>query len=91
MDTKYLPAGLLQLYAKGQEDKLISGSPTITFFKTVIKSNGLFYKDEMILQNISIKWNDNYFLKIPKDTEYIGPLWLKVTIPYFQIIENKEL
>ena len=86
--TQYLTAGLLELYAKGEEDNNITGSPTITFFKYVYKANGLFYKDEMILQDISIKWNDNYYLKIPKDIDYIGPLWLKVTIPYFQILEN---
>ena len=80
--------GILQLYSKGIEDETITNRPNITFFKYSYVANGLFYKDDYVLENIQIKWNDNYFFKIQKDIEYIGPMWLKVTIPYFQILEK---
>ena len=81
-------AGILQLYLKGIEDQDITNNPTITFFKYSYVANKLFYKDDYVLENIQIKWNDNYFFKIQKDIEYIGPMWLKVTIPYFQIVNK---
>ena len=81
-------AGILQLYLKGIEDQDITNNPTITFFKYSYVANKLFYKDDYVLENIQIKWNDNYFFKIQKDIEYIGTMWLKVTIPYFQIVNK---
>ena len=86
--SNYLTPGLLQLYSKGIEDLNITDEPSITFFKYAYKNIGLFYKDDTIVENIKIKWNDNYFFKIPNDINYLGPMWLKVTIPNFQTIES---
>lgn len=83
-------AGLLQLNSKGIEDDVLTKNPDITYFKYAYKANEIFYKDNFVLEDIKIKWNDNYYFKIPKDIEYIGPIWVKITIPYFQISEKKS-
>jgi hypothetical protein len=87
MDT-YFSTGILQLFITGVEDDILNSQPSVTYFKYAYKSNGLFYKDDYYLQDIMIKWNDTYYYKFSRDIEYLGPFWLKVTIPYFQIVEN---
>lgn len=86
--NNYLNGGLLQLYSKGKEDNIMLNNPDITFFKYAYKSPSAFYKDEIVNQDINLKWNETYIMKIPKDIHYLGPIWLKVNIPYFQLIEN---
>jgi len=87
----YLIPGLLQLYAKGVEDVMLTSNPTITFFKTCYKNYSFFYKEHVIIEDIMIKWNDNYLFKIPKDIQYLGPLYVKVTIPFFRIINGNNI
>ena len=88
--SNYLEAGLLQLYAKSKEDIVLTIQPEITFFKYAYKNNGLYYKDDIILKDITLKWNDNYYYKLQKDIEYMGPMWLKVSIPYSQLVSKQE-
>ena len=87
MDT-YFSTGILQLFITGVEDDVLNSKPSVTYFKYAYKTSGLFYKDDYYIQDIMIKWNDTYYYKFSRDIEYLGPLWLKVTIPYFQIVEN---
>jgi hypothetical protein len=84
----YMNAGLLQLFSTGVEDEAILNKPTITFFKYAYIVNVLFYKDDYFLEDVPIKWNDFYYFKVQRDIELMGPMWLKVSIPYFQIVEN---
>ena len=86
--NNYLPASLIQLYAKDVEDIYLTCNPTITFFKKCYRKYDYFYKDHFLLEDIMIKWDDTYIFKIPKDIHYIGPLCVKVTIPYFQVLRD---
>ena len=88
MDVHYFTPGLLQLYSKGVEDMFLTGDPTITFFKKSFNRYENFYKDHTLIEDIMVKWNDTYFFKIPKDIQYIGPIYLKITIPYFQVLKG---
>ena len=88
--SNYFNAGLLQLYAKSKEDIILINQPKITFFKYAYKNNGLYYKDDIVLKDIMLKWNDNYYYKLHKDIQYMGPLWVKVTIPYSQLVSQTQ-
>ena len=35
-----------------------------------------------------MKWNETSIIKIPKDIHLLGRVWLKVRIPYFQMVEK---
>ncbi len=63
-------------------------SNKITFFKKTYVVPDLFIKDEIVLKNLGMKWNETSFVKIPRDIHLLGKTWLKVTIPYFQMIEK---
>ena len=86
--NNYFPACLIQLYAKDVEDIYLTCNPTITFFKKCYRKYDYFYKDHFLLEDIMIKWDDTYIFKIPKDIHYIGPLYVKITIPYFQVLRD---
>ena len=60
----------------------------ITNFKKSYFVPEIFMKDEIAMKNIGMKWNETTIVKIPKDIHLLGKIWVKVNIPYFQIIEN---
>ena len=63
-------------------------SKNISFFKTSYFIPEIFIKDEIAMKDIGMKWNETSIVKIPKDIHLLGKIWLKINIPYFQIIEK---
>ena len=86
--NRYMNGSILQLVEVAEKDALVKTGPIISYFDRVYIPIGLFYKDDYLLEAIQIKWNEFYYFKIQRDVELLGPMWLKVSIPYFQIIEN---
>jgi hypothetical protein len=60
----------------------------LTYFKKSYIIPEIFMKDEIVMQNIGINWNETTIVKIPKDIHLLGKVWAKVKIPYFQLIET---
>jgi hypothetical protein len=84
----YLPSAVMQLYINNNENDFFTEQPEITFFKKTYHSQDVFIKDEMVLKDVPVNWDDSYYLKIPRDVHMLGKVWVNVTIPYFQIIKN---
>ena len=80
-----MTTGLIQLIAKGEEDKMLTMNPKITYFRYVYKNTPLFYRNDLALENIKINWDDNYIFNIDRNIHLLGDVSVKVTIPYFQI------
>ncbi len=78
----------MQLYINNNENEFFTEQPDITFFKKIYHSQDVFIKDEMVLKDVPVNWDDSYYLKIPRDVHMLGKIWVNVTIPYFQIIKN---
>ncbi len=79
---------VIQLFANNSQNELLTVNPEMTFFKKTYIQPDVFIKDEMVLKDISMKWDDTYYMKIPKDIHLLGSIWATIKIPYFQIIEN---
>lgn len=86
--ASYATPAVMQLYMNGNEDEYLTKNPNITFFKKTYVNPEIFIKDEMVLKDIPMKWNDTTFIKIPRDIHLLGNIWVTVNIPYFQIIEK---
>jgi hypothetical protein len=86
---EYLTTPDLQLFMNRNEYiDLKLNDPKITYFKKTYIAPEIFIKDEIALKNIGMKWNEASLVKIPKDIHLLGKTWLKVKIPYFQMIEK---
>ena len=84
----YLPAAVMQLYVNNNENDFFTEQPEITFFRSTYVAPDVFIKDEIVLKNVPVNWDDIYYLKIPRDIHMLGKIWVNVTIPYFQIIKK---
>jgi hypothetical protein len=84
----YLPSAVMQLYINNNENEFFTEQPEITFFKKTYINQDVFIKDEMVLKDVPVNWDDSYYLKIPRDIHMLGKVWVNVTIPYFQIIKK---
>ncbi len=84
----YSNPAIMQLYTSNALDSILKTVPNLTFFKKVYVATELFIKDEISLKNIPMKWDDTTFMKIPKDINLLGKVWLTVNIPYFQMVKN---
>ena len=87
---EYLTSADLQIYVNRDEYIYLNLSPIsiISYFKKTYIAPEIFIKDEIVLKNIGMKWNETSLVKIPKDIHLMGKTWLKVSIPYFQMIEK---
>ncbi len=87
---EYLTTADLQILVNRDEHLYLNLDPssTITYFKKMYIAPEIFIKDEIALKNIGMKWNETTFVKIPKDIHLLGKVWLKVQIPYFQMLEK---
>ena len=65
--ASYATPVVMQLYMNGNEDEYLTKNPNITFFKKTYVNPEIFIKDEMVLKDIPMKWNDTTFIKIPRD------------------------
>jgi hypothetical protein len=84
----YMPASFIQLSYNNVDNDLLTKDPQITFFKKVYMKQEPFIKDEICVQDFPLSWNDTSYFKFPRDINFLGRLWVKVKIPYFQIVEN---
>ena len=80
-----MEGALIQLIAIGAEDELLTSNPKVTFFKYAYMRTPLFYKNDLSLNNIKINWDDNYTLNIDKNIHLLGEVFVKVSLPYFQL------
>lgn len=78
----------MQININNNENEMLTKNPEITFFKKTYVNPEIFIKDEIALKSIPMKWDDTTFIKIPKDINMLGKVWLTVNIPYFQLVEN---
>ena len=86
---EYLTSADMQIYINRDEHIYLNLKPDkISYFKKSYIIPEIFIKDEIALKNIGMKWNETTFVKIPKDIHLMGKTWLKVSIPYFQMIEK---
>ena len=87
---EYLTTPDFQLFINRNEyiNLNLDTSNIITYFKKTYIAPEIFIKDEIALKNIGMKWNESSLVKIPKDIHLLGKTWLKVKIPYFQMIEK---
>ncbi len=87
--SDYFTTPEIQLFVNMDFDKIFNlTGPIITYFKKTYIAPEIFIKDETALKNIGMKWNETTLIKIPKDIHLLGRTWLKVKIPYFQMIEK---
>ncbi len=87
---EYLIAADLQVFSIRDTHIYLNldSSNIITYFKKTYIVPEIFIKDEIVLNNLGMKWNETSFVKIPKDIHLLGNVWLTVKIPYFQMIET---
>jgi hypothetical protein len=88
--SELLIAADLQIYSNSDTHIYLNldTSNIITYFKKTYIIPEIFIKDEIVLKDLGMKWNETSFVKIPKDIHLLGKTWIKVTIPYFQMIEK---
>ncbi len=84
----YSNPAVMQLYLSTALDSILTDVNNLTFFRKVYVATELFIKDEISLKSIPMKWDDTTFMKIPKDINLLGKVWLTVNIPYFQMVKN---
>jgi hypothetical protein len=81
-----MPGGLLNLIAVGNQNVILNGNPTKTFFKSTYSKYtnfGLqkFRIDFMGLRNLKIKEESQYTFKIPRYGDILLDTYLAVTLP----------
>ena len=72
----------LQLVAKGNQDKPLTGNPQMTFFKSIYKRHTNFASEsiEVPLEG-EIKWGMKCKCTVPRKGDLIGDMYLKVILP----------
>jgi len=85
-----MPGGLIQLITTGIQDSPLMGNPEITFFKNVYKRHTPF----SICQNEKFigrhEFNKESSKIIEKSGDLLSDLYLKIEIPYFEIIRKES-
>ena len=81
-----MSGGKLQLIARGTEDKFITGSPEITFFKTIYRRHTNYSRGEENLSfNTRLDFCKEGTCKIRKEGDLLNHLFLVITLPEINI------
>ena len=81
-----MSGGILQLVARGTEDTFITGSPEITFFKTVYRRHTNYSRgEENIPFNTRLDFGKEGTCKIQKFGDLLHHLFLVITIPEINV------
>ncbi len=86
-----MSGGKLQLIARGNEDKFITGSPEITFFKTIYRRHTNYSRGEIDIPfNTRLDFGKEGTCKIRKEGDLLNHLFLVITLPEINI-KNKHM
>lgn len=84
--------GLLQLVAKGIEDKYIIGNPQITFFKSIYRRHTIFSQEYIPLQfSQQLDFGKKASCKITIEGDLIHDIWLVIKLPSIKISDNRNI
>ena len=87
-----MPSGLSELISKGTDDIFLTGTPEITFFKTIYRRY-----TEFSMENIEIPFNGDVFfgntvsLTVPHIGDLLHKMYLKIKIPQISFTRNVSL
>ena len=77
-----MSGGILQLAARGKEDKFITGDPQITFFKTIYRRHTNYSRGEFDLKfESNLDFNREAVCKIQKFGDLLSGLYLVIVLP----------
>lgn len=83
---------ILQLVAKGSEDKYITANPQITFFKMVYKRHTIFSQEHIPLYfNSHLDFGKKTNCKLQKDGDLIMDVWFVTTLPQIKINDKRDI
>jgi len=88
--------GLIQLAINGAQDLLLTGDPTITFFKTVYRRYGNFSKGQKYLPiKRKVLFGNEYEVSIPKSGDLLSDIILSIELPKvrmkYKLNKNDEI
>jgi len=79
-----MSGGLIQIVAYGSQNLFLTGSPEITYFKTVYRRHTNFAIESMILPfDDTVGFDETSTLKIPQNSDLIGNMYLQIKVPEF--------
>jgi hypothetical protein len=87
-----MPSGLLQLVARGSEDKYITVDPQITFFKSVYRRHTIFSQEFIPLSFSSqLDFGKKSSCKLTIEGDLINDIWLVITLPAIKISDHRNI
>lgn len=73
---------LLQLVAKGEQDKFLTGNPQLTFFKVIYKRHTNFATETSLMDIVgSPDFGKTIHFTIPRNGDLLGKMFLRVVLP----------
>lgn len=85
-----MPGGLLSILSYGSTDLFLTGSPQITFFKTVYRRHTNFSIESIeIGYNTDINFGDEYEIIYDRIGDLVGKSYLKIKIPEVYFSRNE--
>lgn len=79
-----MSGGLIQIVSYGSQNLYLTGSPEITYFKTVYRRHTNFAVESIILPfDNEVNFDETSVVKIPGNGDLLSKMYLQITVPEF--------
>lgn len=87
-----MPSGLIQIAAYGYQDLFLTGTPQITFFKSVYKKHTNFAIESIKLPiQGTVNFDTQIITTIPKNGDLLYRVYIEITLPSVNLINESYI